>query len=88
MGPRPPFEAAWRAVGYPPSPILTDGRFIAHNPGGTVALDAENGEEKWRIARWDYKPPDIPDPALKRYFTEQMDCITGSFRSHLGTGPL
>ncbi len=65
-------------VMYPPSPILTDGKFIAHNPWGTVALEAQTGQEKWRIARDDYKVPDIADPDLKRYFTDELDCITGS----------
>ena len=73
-----PLELHGERVMYPPSPILAAGRFIAHNPWGTVALDAETGDEKWRIARGDYKVDDIADPALKRYFKQGLDCITGS----------
>ena len=74
---------------YPPSPILTDGKFIAHNSWGTVALDAQTGNEKWRIARDDYNETEIADPALKSYFKDKMDNICSSLLClTLGQEPL
>jgi outer membrane protein assembly factor BamB len=82
-------ELHGEGVLYPASPILTDGKFIAHNPWGIVALDAQTGEEKWRIARWDYEESDIADPMLKGYFKDGMDNICSALlRWHLGDTPL
>jgi outer membrane protein assembly factor BamB len=74
---------------YPPSPILTEGKFVAHNPWGTVALDAQSGEERWRIVRGDYKVADIKDPVLEGYFDNGMDNVTSALlRLTLGGEPL
>jgi outer membrane protein assembly factor BamB len=88
VGARPLTLHGERVV-YPPSPILTDGKFVAHNPWGTVALDAASGQEKWRIMRGDYKVADIADPVLKGYLKDGMDNVTSSLlRLNLGQEPL
>ena len=69
---------------YPPSPILVDGKFIADNPWGTVALDAQTGEQQWRITREDYtgnKGSEIANPDRAVYYRNNLSAFTSSLLS-------